>query len=286
MKARVSALVAVLVVGVVVVSSAVAAHKYVITSSKQIKPGTVGLVNLTHAARGALTGAKGDAGTPGAKGETGATGAKGEKGDKGDTGARGEAGPGGATGPQGPQGPAGTPAPTMLHLVGDFSGTNASVSTSLDGVTFGPYPDAGQWGGSVLYSGLNGKTLADITELSYKVEHSTFDDSPISTPYLRIFLNDGTDNHDVIFDATKCATTVPGEDTFNTFEVVGNEVRYDDDSCNSGASRQPWATVVAAHGSEKITGIYVTTGFAGGKDEFAILRNITVNGTGFVFGAR
>ena len=98
MKARVSALVAVLVVGVVVVSSAVAAHKYVITSSKQIKPGTVGLVNLTHAARGALTGAKGDAGTPGAKGETGATGSTGATGAQGPQGKDGKDGKDGASG--------------------------------------------------------------------------------------------------------------------------------------------------------------------------------------------
>ena len=89
MKVRISALIAVLIVGVVVVSSAVAAHKYVITSSKQIKPGTVGLVNRTPAARAALTGAKADTGTPGAKADTCTPGAKGDAGATGATGASG-----------------------------------------------------------------------------------------------------------------------------------------------------------------------------------------------------
>ena len=73
---------------------------------------------------------------------------------------------------------------------------------------------------------------------------------------------------------------------FNTYEVVGNSVRYDDDSCDGVApDQQPWATVVAAHGTEVITGIGVTAGFAGGKPLAAILRTLKVNGTTFTFGA-
>ncbi len=89
MKVRITALVAVLIVGVVVASSAVAAHKYMVTSSDQIKPGTIRLANLASSARAALTGAKGNTGATGARGATGATGA---------------AGATGATGAQGPQG--------------------------------------------------------------------------------------------------------------------------------------------------------------------------------------
>jgi hypothetical protein len=171
----------------------------------------------------------------------------------------------------------------MLRLTGDFAGTNASVATSLDGITFGPYSDGGVWGGSVRYSGADGMTLADITQLSYTVDHSSANGSPIAAPYLRIFLAGG---HDVIFDATGCATTVPAEDVFNTYQVVGsNDVRYDDDSCDGvPPDDQPWATVVAAHGAEVIDGIYVTTGFTGGADLTAILRSLSVNGHAFVFG--
>ena len=138
----------------------------------------------------------------------------------------------------------------------------------MDGVTFGPYSN-GNWGGSVVYHGADGHTLASLTQLSYTVDHSSADDSAIAAPYLRIFLGGGA--HDVIFDATKCATTVPPEDQFNTFEVTAGEVRYDDDSCDGvPPDQQPWATVVAAHGSEVISGIYVTTGFTGGTDLTAI----------------
>ena len=170
----------------------------------------------------------------------------------------------------------------MLRLDGDFPATNASVATTLDGVQFGPYSDGGTASGSVRFDGLNGQTLADITQLSYTVKHSSADDNPITAPYLRIFLAGG---HNVVFDATKCATVVPNEDVLNSYDVITGEVRYDDDPCNSGSSQQAWANVVAAHDSEVITGIYVTTGFSGGDTVSALLRSIEVNGTEYVFGA-
>jgi Collagen triple helix repeat (20 copies) len=254
-----------------------AGNKYLITSASQVKPGSLtgenirnhslGLADLSKGAHAALKGARGPAGAPGRKGDTGAQGPKGD------------------TGPQGPagaQGPPGTPAPLLQRLSGDFSGTNASVATSLDGVQFGPYSDGGNWGGSVRYDGADGLTLSQITQLSYKVMYSAADAAPIGEAYLRIFLNN--DAHDVIFDATKCATVVPDKNVFTTFEVVGSDsVRYDDDACTSGD--QTWADVVAAHGSDVISGIYVTTGFTGGADLTALLRSLSVNGKTFTFGS-
>lgn len=240
-----------------------AGKRYLITSSSQVKPGSLtgqsiknhslGLKDLSTKAKAGLKGARGP------KGATGATGPQGPKGDKGDKGDPG----------------------TLLRLSGDFSGTNASVATSLDGVQFGPYANGGNAGGSVRYDGADGMTLGDISELAYKIMHSTSDDNAISAPYLRIFLNN--DTHDVIFDPTQCATTVPPEDVFQTFEVTTGSVRYDDDSCTG--SQQPWATVKAAHSGEVISGIYVTAGFAGGADLSAILRSLSVNGHEFTFGA-
>jgi len=253
-------------------SGAWAANRYIITSPDQVKPGTLtgkdirdhslGLDDISRRAKAAL---------------------------KGKRGPQGPSGPQGASGPAGPQG---TPAPTMLHLSGQFSQSNASVATSLDGVQFGPYANGGNAGGSFRYDGSNGMTLSDITGLAFRIMHSSSDDSPISMPYVRIFLNNGND--DVIFDATQCATTVPPEDAFQTFEVVGSNVRYDDDSCDgsgnhnfpgSPAGQQSWSSVVAHHGAEVISGIYITTGFAGGADLSAILRSLSVNGNTFTFGA-
>jgi hypothetical protein len=172
----------------------------------------------------------------------------------------------------------------MLRLSGAFSGSNATVATTLDGVQFGPYPDGGAAGGSVIYAGANGQTLAQITQLSFTVMHSSADGNHIASPYLRIFL--GNNTHDVIFDPTQCATTVPTESVFNTYEVTTGHVRYDDDGCGGGPpGQQSWATVVAAHGSEVVSGIRVTTGFTGGNTLAAILRSLKVNGTEFVFGA-
>ncbi|HEU5212160.1 MAG TPA: hypothetical protein VFU10_05270 [Gaiellaceae bacterium] len=176
----------------------------------------------------------------------------------------------------------------MLRLSGPFSGGNATIATTLDGVQFGPYPDGGAAGGSVLYTGANGLTLAQITQLSFTVMHSSANANPIASPYLRIFLNGNTD--DVIFDPTQCATTVPTESVFHTYEVTTGNVRYDNDGCDGGlpppaTGQLPWATVVAAHGSEVVSRIVVTTGFTGGSTLAAILRSLKVNGTEFVFGA-
>jgi hypothetical protein len=243
-----------------ITSGAFAAQHYVISSSSQIKNGTVRIADLAPGAQKALHG---------------------DKGSKGDAGPAGPQGPKGNTGPQGP---AGKPAPTLQRLSGDFSGTNASVATSLDGVQFGPYSDGGAWGGSVRYNGANGLRLDQIHQLSYEAMYSAADAAPIGEAYLRIFLNNGND--DVVFDATQCATTVPAKNEFHKFEVVGSDVRYDDDSCDGVApDQQHWSDVVAAHGSEKISGIYVTTGFTGGSNLTALLRGLSVNGHQFTFGS-
>jgi hypothetical protein len=261
---------------------ALAGKRYLITSSSQVKNGALSgadIKNHSLTARDISPSVLG-AFVPPPQGSTGPAGPQGPKGDTG------------PQGPAGPQGAPGKPAPLLQRLTGDFSGTNASVATSLDGVQFGPYSDGGAWGGSVRYDGANGLTLSQITQLSYNVMYSAADTAPIGEPYLRILLND--DNDDVVFDATQCATTVPDKNVFTTFEVVGSNVRYDDDSCDgagdhnfpgSPAGQQTWASVLAHHGTETISGIYVTTGFTGGSDLTALLRSLKVNGHTFTFGS-
>jgi len=222
----------------------------------------------------------------GKRGLRGVRGAQGARGVAGVAGTDGTVGARGATGPQGVPGTDGTDgtSPHLQRLDGDFTGTNATVATSLDGVQFGPYPDGGSWGGSVSYSGANGLTLADIGQLSYTINHSSGNDSAISAPYLRIWLEG--DTHDVIFDPTQCATVVPPEDQFNTFEITTGDVRYDDDSCDGvPPDQQDWDAVVAAHGDEVISAITVTAGFAGGAPLAAILRTFSINGVSTTFGS-
>ena len=177
-------------------------------------------------------------------------------------------------------------------LSGDFHATNPSVILTVDGVHYGPYANGGSAGGSLFYSGFNGHKLSELTSLSFTERHDSTDDSPIASPYLRIFL--AGDTHDVIFDATQCASVVPGENVDNQYEVVGNSVRYDDDSCDgaanhnfpgSPAGQQTWASVLTHHGNEVISGIYLTAGFAGGADLTALVPSLTVNGTTFAFSA-
>ena len=197
-------IVAMIALGVTLSGSAMAAG---LVTSAQIKDGTIRSSTSTRARsrRSRVTAARPVSVVRLAPGATGAAGATGAQGPVGQAGAQGP------VGPQGQQGVPGTPAPTMLRLKGDFAGSNASVATTLDGVQFGPYSNGGTAGGSVVFTPVNGLTLADIDQLSYTVKHSSADDNSITSPYLRIFLANGKD---VIFDATQCGTVVPAEDVF------------------------------------------------------------------------
>lgn len=139
-------LIAAVIAALALAGGAVATSKYVITSSKQIKPGAISLANLSPSARAALRNkvgvtASGLVGPQGPAGPTGPVGAKGDagpKGDKGDAGVAGAQGPAGATGAQGPAGPAGAAAPIPTYgiaevLVDRGSGATpwAVYSTSL-----------------------------------------------------------------------------------------------------------------------------------------------------------
>jgi hypothetical protein len=86
--------IAALVAVLTVTSGAFAAHHYLITSSSQIKDGSVALPDLSSSARKALQGQKGSTGATGPQGQTGAQGPKGDR---------------GANGPQGPKGDPGAP---------------------------------------------------------------------------------------------------------------------------------------------------------------------------------
>jgi hypothetical protein len=65
---------------------ALAGKRYLITSSSQVKNGSLSLKDLSNGTRKALKGRRGPAGQQGPKGDTGDQGLKGDKGDKGDTG--------------------------------------------------------------------------------------------------------------------------------------------------------------------------------------------------------
>ena len=102
-------LIAVLVAVLAVTSGGFAAvNHYVITSSTQIKNGSVAISDLSSSARKALQGQKGETGPAGPQGLTGA---QGPTGDRGAAGAQGPMGDTGEAGPQGPQGPAGAQGP-------------------------------------------------------------------------------------------------------------------------------------------------------------------------------
>ena len=188
----------------------------------------------------------------------------------------------------------------VTQLSGQFGATNPSVVSTNDGVQFGVYSDAST-GGSLKYSGANGLTLGSLTDLSYTFIYKA-DNEPANytaAPYLRVF-TDGPDAHplvdedgdgnpandpvDVILDASNCATE-PNLDQAvpHTYQMVGYaHLRYADDGCSS-LPDQSWTDIVAGHGGEHVTGIFITQGFAVGTNMSALVTRLTVNGDTFCF---
>jgi hypothetical protein len=128
------------------------------------------------------------------------------------------------------------------QLSGNFQGTNPSVASTNDGVQFGPHANAGLppgigSGGSLYYSGFNGRTLGDISALSYVARYNTSDDTTLAVLYLRVFLEDQDADgveEDVIFSPnTQPAPQKTDENVDNAYNVVAGTVRYDDDPGNN-----------------------------------------------------
>lgn len=194
----------------------------------------------------------------------------------------------GSLGAPGPQGaPGASAASTVSSLGGGFTATNSSCSLIPDGFECGPYADGGTAGGSLLYSGLNGQPLSAVRSLSYFARYTSAGDTGgIGAPYLRIFLED--DTHDAIFSPN---TQPPDPDVeegpFHTWVATSGSWRYDDDAGDGsgpyGLSGTDFGTLVEDHGSEVISGIYISTGFSAGTNLDSLIRVFEVNGQEFEF---
>jgi hypothetical protein len=196
------------------------------------------------------------------------------------------------------------------QLSGDFQSTNPSVTLTPDGVHFGVYPTANS-GGSLLYTGANGLTLADITDLAYAFEYGALNEpgNYTAAPYLRIF-TDGADNDplvdtdnadedndpttgaaddtpDVILDPSKAATEDVPQNTLLTYDVLASsDLRVGDDAASGLTdAHMSWADVLSTQAGAHITGIYITQGFAVGTEFSANVPQMTFNDTTFDFGA-
>jgi hypothetical protein len=98
-----------------------AGKRYLITSSSQVKPGSLtgaDIKNHSLTLKDISSGAKGSFEPPVVQGQRGPAGPRGPKGATGATGPTGQAGPVGPAGPTGPQGPAGPKAPALQYAEG------------------------------------------------------------------------------------------------------------------------------------------------------------------------
>jgi hypothetical protein len=169
----------------------------------------------------------------------------------------------------------------VTSLDGPFEATNPSVSLTPDGVEFGPYPDGGTGGGSLYFDGLNGEPLSSIESLVYYARYvAAGDTGGVGAPYLRVFLE--ADTHDAIFSPnTQPPDSDVEEGPFHEWVATSGLWRYDDSG--SGGPGEPFSTLLADHGDETISGIFITTGFSAGTDLAALLRWWEINGERFVF---
>lgn len=197
----------------------------------------------------------------------------------------GAAGPAGPAGPVGPVGPVGPPAVTTVATFGGaWTATNASVSITPDGVEFGPYVDGGSAGGSVFYNGLNGQPLSSVESLAFYMRYvATGTTGGVGVPYLRIFTDDGLggENSSIFSPNTQSPDPVVTEGPFNEWVATSGSWRFNDDGGNFPDIS--YASLIAGHGTELITGIYISTGFSTGTDLAALLRWVEINGQRFSF---
>ncbi len=241
--------------------------------SRDVHNGSLKVKDLTARAvrtlqKGGMAGATGPAGPQGAKGSTG------------------------ATGPQGPKGDDGLL--TVTAAGNGFVVSNPSVTFSSAGVRFGPYTNnsAGDLtsGGTLRYTGLAGKHLRDIAELTYSASyiHTGGADNG-DAPYLRVFIDDPSTpaavDHDVVFSpstqpgacygpsggasSTQCSTS----GRMIKYDVHEGTVRYDDDPGANGPD-VTWDALVNAHGDDVISTINISTGNSLPGTESAVVNSL------------
>jgi len=238
-------------------------------TNRDIHRGTISENRLAPAVRAKLN----KIGQPGRDGTNGAAGAK------GDTGQNGVNGTNGTNGVAGKDFNA-LPEDFSTSSYGvDSAGRSIPATMTAGGVKFGPYPEANEHSGSLVYTGFDGK-LSDLKQLSYTTKHSTDDHAP-SAPYLRVYLDNGSY---LIFSPVTQPDVEIKENTFQTWNVTGGTVRVGDDFGNE--SDVSWETALETAGPDhKVTAIKVTAGYAGGKNLKAFVSDLSVNGKAFHFGS-
>jgi hypothetical protein len=175
----------------------------------------------------------------------------------------------------------------VTNLTGSlFTTTNPTVTMTPDGVNFGPYADGSAQGGSIVYNGLNGQPLNAVKNLVYYARYVADSAPSGDAPFLRVWTEN--DANDAIFNPE---TQTPDPDItqgpFHEWVATSGSWRYNDDA--GSTPDESFADLLAAHGTETISRVTVTTGFAGasggGINLQSVLRWMQINGKTFNFGS-
>jgi len=165
-----------------------------------------------------------------------------------------------------------------------WAASNGTVSITPDGVEFGPYANGGAVGGSLRYGSLDGAPLSDVHNLVYYMRYvSSADTAGVGAPLLRIFTDAGGAQDAISMFMPSQQTPDPdtAEGPFHEWVPTSGTWRYSPDG--GAGTLLSFADLIAAHGTEPITSIYLTLGLSTGTDLAGLLRWMEINGERFVF---
>jgi hypothetical protein len=185
------------------------------------------------------------------------------------------------------------------------AGDGAGIKMTGDGIQFGPFANGGGCStpgtdfARLDYSGMNGQPLSALKSLSYTAQYTAdTDTSGVGAPVLRVFFEgEGPDaggggnvpNRLTFSPNTQLVNKTANADVqqgaVHEWIVTSGSVRLNDDGGNAPGAEALWSSFMGANGAKKIPNINLLNGCQAGANLRSIVREISINGQHFEFGA-